>query len=280
LDVLNILLVRHPEKILDSENATLDLHPDLTQTPTLARAQSFYLIVREIVRSEIDERQNNQMEPLIEALARERPNLCTIVLQDLIQASILQSSNGTSATLLNSLIRIVTHTEDNNLLAVSYELLAKIVENRGELKLSTNIALSLLDSSLRTHKTRSPVVVAGAVRVLGFVLDASCSEVAFTKDVSRALQGLFYNIRIMINENSVSVHIIISLLPALTFNSHLINDMPRLVALTGFAICGGIRWSLIGTRCCMRMLCCWRTTVSTTTTRISELLLHRRPGAL
>jgi len=208
LDALNVLLVRYPDKFLNSENTTFDIQPNLTQTPALVRAQSFYLIVREI----LGERQNGQIEPLIDALARERPNLCTIVLQDLIQAFNLQSSNGTSTALLDSLIRIVTSTEDNDLLAVSYELLAKIVENGGKLKLSTNVALSLLDSSLRTNKIRSPVAVGGAVRILGFVLDASCSEVTFTKDVSRALQGLFYNIRTMIHENSVCVHIRVSLL--------------------------------------------------------------------
>jgi len=212
LDVLNTLLVRYAgDTTLNSGFAILDIQLDCSQTASLARAQAFYLVIRDTLRAHISDPHNEQSEPWIEVLARERPNLCAIVLQDLAQASTIRSSLGNSATLLKSLIRVATCTEDNELLAIAYDLLARAMEHDRELKLPATLVLGSLPGPSRMSMMLAPSAVAGTVRVSGFILD-SCFESAFTEEMSRALRGLFYRIRIMIHENSVSISIIIILL--------------------------------------------------------------------
>jgi hypothetical protein len=207
VDILNLLLIRSPsgQKVehIDIPDIQLHLWPPISAA--LIRAESLHAILRNLRYYEGSSSPTHS-DNVFGLLIANMPNLCTTVLQDLAHALKVQPTLGNSEYLPRVLLRVGAATEDDELAAVAYDLLATLLEQHSvDVKHLANISTLPLDIISRWSKVPSPTAAAAAVRASGTLLDALCTPGAFAEEVYRTLQRLLYRIRVMIDANSVSV---------------------------------------------------------------------------
>lgn len=207
VDILNLLLIRCPsaQKLEHIDIPDMQFYLGLRISPALIRAEFLHAILRSLRYYE-GSSSLTHIDNIFGSLVANVPNLCTTVLQDLAHALNVQPALGNSEYLPRILLRMGAATEDDELAAVAYDLLATVLERQSvDVEHLANMSTLPLDIIGRWSKVPSPAAAAAAVRVSGTLLDALCTPNAFAEEVFRTLQRLLYRIRMMINANSVSV---------------------------------------------------------------------------